>query len=106
MDDWELTLLAAVVVATNPFDVCNRMVVVVAFGTGKMHTSDGVDLVTGVQSTYKSASLMFIITLCPPQWLPSINIGVLSRNVFVVIAVADELLKKYCVGCDALRDED
>lgn len=103
--DWELALLA--VVATSPFDVCNRMVVVVvAFCTGKMHTSDGVDLVTGVQSTYKSASLMFIITLCPPQWLPSINIGVLSRNVFVVIAVAAELLKKYCVGCDALRDED
>lgn len=89
--------------AISPFDVCTRMVVV-AVGTGRMHTSDAVVCVTGVQSTYRSSSLMFIITLRPPQWLPSINIGVLSRNVFVVIVA--ELLKKYCVASTVGRDAD
>lgn len=97
--DW----VVVVVVAITPFEVCTR-IVVVADGTGKMHTSDAVVCDTGVQSTNRSSSLIFIITLRAPQWSPSINIGVLSRNVFVVIA--DELLKKYCVGSMDGRDAD
>lgn len=99
-------VVAVAVVATSPFDVCTSIVVVAAaFCMGKMHISDAVVRVTGVQFTNRSSSLIFIITLCV-QLVPSISIDLFSRNVFVVMAVAAELLKKYCVGgCDA-RDKD